>query len=267
VSNPDVKAAHRAMWAEGDYPAVAATISSLGRSLVEACGVRAGQRVLDVAAGAGNTAIPAAAAGADVVASDLTPELFVAGRAAAAAAEVQVEWVEADAEALPFGDASFDVVLSSVGAMFAPDHQRVADELLRVCRPGGTIGMANWTPDGWVGAFFRTLLPFMAPPPDGSQPPVLWGSEDHVRRLFGDRVSDLTAQRRTNVFEHDGTPQDVLGFYRERFGPTITMFRDQDDPAALEAAFGDFLASTNAGPPGGPARYVQEYLLVVAHRA
>ncbi|MGH3132669.1 MAG: class I SAM-dependent methyltransferase, partial [Gaiellaceae bacterium] len=160
MSGGPPKAAVRAMWALGDYDRFAKeTVWELGPVLVEACGVSAGQRVLDVAAGTGNVAIRAAAAGAHVTASDLTPENFEAGRKEAAAQGVEVEWVEADAEALPFGDGAFDVVTSSLGAMFAPDHQAVADELVRVCRPGGTIGMLNFTPEGLISDFFGTLAP------------------------------------------------------------------------------------------------------------
>ena len=146
------------MWALGDYHTFAKqTVWELGPVLVAACGISAGQRVLDVAAGTGNVAIRAAEAGAQVVASDLTPENFEAGRREASAREVELEWVEADAEALPFVDGEFDVVTSSFGAMFAPDHQKVADELLRVCRPGGTIGMINFTPEGLAWGVLRSL--------------------------------------------------------------------------------------------------------------
>ena len=154
-------------------------------------------RVLDVAAGTGNASIPAAQAGAEVTASDLTPELLEAGRRRAEAAGVELEWVEADAENLPFEDESFDVVMSSIGAMFAPHHQEVADELVRVCRPGGTIGLLSWTPEGMIGALFRTMGPFAPPPPPGAQPPPLWGSEEHLRgavRRPG-RVPDARARR------------------------------------------------------------------------
>ena len=185
----ELKAKHRALWASGDYPAVAAElIPALGPELVRACGVRPGDHVLDVAAGSGNAAIPAAAAGAIVTASDLTPELFDAGRRIAGERGVELEWVEADAEALPFADNSFDVVMSCVGAMFAPHHQATADELVRVVRPGGTIGMINWTPAGLIGNLFATMKPYAPPPPPGASPAPLWGNEDHVRTLFGDRV-------------------------------------------------------------------------------
>ncbi len=177
-----LKARHRAMWALGDYPAVAIdVIPELGPALVAASGVRAGDRVLDVAAGTGNAAVPAALAGARVIASDLTPELFAAGRAFADRHGVQLEWAEGDAEALPYADGAFDVVLSCVGVMFAPHHQQAADELVRVCRPGGTIGLLSWTPQGFVGELFRTMKPYAPPPPPGAQPPPLWGDEDHVR--------------------------------------------------------------------------------------
>ena len=157
-----LKAKHRSIWASGDYPTLAAElISELGPILVSAAGVRDGQLVLDVAAGSGNVAIPAARTGASVVASDLTPELFDAGRTAAG--ELEIDWRQADVEALPFPDAAFDTVLSCVGVMFAPHHQVSADELVRVCRPGGTLGLINWTPEGFIGQLFATMKPFSPP--------------------------------------------------------------------------------------------------------
>ncbi|HWH96184.1 MAG TPA: methyltransferase domain-containing protein [Baekduia sp.] len=266
------KARARAMWASGDFPRVAReTVPQVGPALVAAAGVRTGQRVLDVAAGAGATAIPAALAGANVVASDLTPELLMAGRSAAVAAGVALEWVEADAEALPFADASFDTVLSSFGAMFAPHHQVVADELVRVTRPGGTIAMANWTPEGWVGQFFMTIVPFMPPPPPAAQPPILWGVEDHVRGLFGDRVSDLSFTRQIQVMDLFADPAEAVAYYRDNFGPTVITYASvADDPArraALDEAFLDFATRSNLGGPEGRARYEMEYALVVARRA
>src|SRR5262245_56166588 len=164
------KAEMRAMWARGDYARFAReTVWELGPVLVEAARISAGQRVLDVATGTGNVAIRAAEAGAQVVASDLTPEHFEAGRREAAKRGLELDWVEADAEALPFADDAFDVVTSSLGAIFAPDHRAVADELVRVCRPGGAIAMINFTPDGLAGDFFGTLAPYMPPPPPDSQ--------------------------------------------------------------------------------------------------
>ena len=165
-----LKARHRTMWALGDYPAVAVDmIAELGPVLVSATGVRRGDRVLDVAAGSGNAAVPAALTGAEVVASDLTPELFEAGRQLAKEQGAELTWEEGDAEALPYPDSSFDVVLSCVGVMFAPHHQRAADELVRVCRPGGTIGLLSWTPTGFVGELFRTMKPYAPPPPPGAR--------------------------------------------------------------------------------------------------
>src|SRR5690348_14215037 len=191
-----LKAKHRAMWALGDYPTLAEDlIADLGPALVAAAGIGPADRVLDVAAGSGNASIPAARLGARVVASDLTPELLESGRERAKQVGANIEWREADAEALPFGDAEFDHVISCVGVMFAPHHELSAGELLRVCRPGGTIGLISWTPGGYIGQMFSTMKPYQAPPPPGAQPPPLWGDPDHVRKLLGDRVADFSAQR------------------------------------------------------------------------
>jgi 2-polyprenyl-6-hydroxyphenyl methylase/3-demethylubiquinone-9 3-methyltransferase len=270
--DPELKARHRAMWASGDFPKVSVdTVGEVGPALVQAAGVKPADRVLDVAAGSGNAAIPAAQAGASVVASDLTPELFDAGRARAADVGVELEWVEADAEALPFADASFDVVLSSFGAMFAPRQQVVADELVRVTRPGGTIAMANWTPAGAVGQFFLTMAQFMPPPPPGFAPPALWGDEQHVRSLFADRVEDLRLERRIQLVKVFADPAELVAYYRENFGPTIVAYANTaDDPerrAALEEAFLDYATRLNVAAPGERALYEFEYLLVLARRA
>ncbi len=168
VSDSELKARHRKIWASGDYASMVETwLLPLGPRLVEACGIGPGMRVLDVAAGTGNASIPAAQRGASVTASDLTPELLDAGRRRVEAEGLELEWVQADAEHLPFADGSFDVVMSAIGAMFAPHHQDAADELVRVCRPGGTIGLLSWTPEGMIGALFRTMAPFAPPPPPG----------------------------------------------------------------------------------------------------
>ena len=269
-ADADVKAAARQAWALGDYHRFAkATVWEVGPVLVEACGISRGQRVLDVAAGTGNTAIRAAQTGADVVASDLTPENFEAGRREANEQNVELEWVEADAEALPFADGEFDVVTSSFGAIFGPDHQGVADEMLRVCRPGGTIGMLNFTPEGLISDFFGALAPFMPPPPAGAMPPPLWGSEEHVRGLFGDRLRSLEMTR-GEYLERADSPLDYCELFKKSFGPVVATYAgladDPDRTAALDRDFLDFATRSNQGPPGGPAEYAYEYLLVVARK-
>jgi ubiquinone/menaquinone biosynthesis C-methylase UbiE len=265
----EAKAATRAMWALGDYHRFAVeTVWDVGPVLVEACAVAPGRRVLDVAAGTGNVAIRAAEAGARVVASDLTPENFDAGRREAAARGVELEWIEADAEALPFADAEFDVVTSCFGAMFAPDHEAVAGELLRVCRPGGTIGLASFTPEGLGGSFFGTLAPYMPSPPRGARPPLLWGSEGHVQALFGDAVESLELKRRTYV-ERSGSPEEYVELFRTAFGPVVALRASlAGDPRAaeLDRDLDEFAARSNTGAPGGPAEYRYEYLLAVARK-
>ena len=260
MTTTEIRSATRAIWAGGDYHRFATeTVWGLGPRLVEATGITAGQRVLDVACGTGNVAIRAAEAGARVVASDLAPEHFEAGREEARQHGVNLEWVEADAENLPFIDGEFDVVTSSLGAIFAPDHRRVADELLRVSRPGGTIGMLNFTPEGLAGDFFGTLGPYMPPPPPGALPPLLWGSEDHVRDLFGDRVASLEMTRDTYV-----------ELFTQTFGPAVAIHDAlADEPpraAAFDRDFLDFAARANTGDPAGPAEYRYEYLLVIARK-
>jgi ubiquinone/menaquinone biosynthesis C-methylase UbiE len=267
----DRKAMARAMWALGDYHSFAKqTVWELGEVLVEACKIWPGQRVLDVAAGTGNVAIRAAEAGAKVVASDLTPENFEAGKREAHERGVDLEWIEADAEALPFDGNEFDVVTSCFGAIFAPNHQAVADEMLRVCRPGGTIGMINFTPEGLGGDFFGTLANYMPQTP-GAVSPVMWGSEAHVRELFGDRVDRLDMTRHSYVEGVAGGPADYCDLFKATFGPVIALNKMvAADPERAEALDQDFLAFAtrgNSGPPNGPAEYRYEYLLVVARKA
>jgi ubiquinone/menaquinone biosynthesis C-methylase UbiE len=252
------KSAVRQMWALGDYHKFAkATVWDVGPLLVQACEVEPGQRVLAVAAGTGNTAIPAAEAGAEVVAADLTPENFDAGRREAGARGVELEWVESDAEALPFADAEFDVVTSSFGAIFAPDHQAVADEMLRVCRPGGTIGMANFRPEGTAAEFFELVGRYAPPPPPGALPPLGWGDEAHVRELFGHRVESLDMQRLEYVERSAGGPEAYCTLFRETFGPIIAIRASLDAArrAAFDAEFLEFARRRNRGSAGGPAEY------------
>ncbi|MFJ5732493.1 class I SAM-dependent methyltransferase [Streptomyces paradoxus] len=266
-----LKSKHRAMWAQGDYPSLAAeVIPELGAILVEACGVRSGLRVLDVGAGSGNAAIPAALAGADVVASDLTPELFEAGRRVAEKQGAHLTWQEADAEALPFGDAEFDTVMSCVGVMFAPHHQQAADELVRVCRPGGTIGLLSWTPQGFIGRMFAAMKPYAPPPPPGAQPPPLWGDEDHVRALLGDRVTDVSAERRTVRVDRFATPEMFRDYFKERYGPTISVYKniagEPERTAALDGALVDLARDGDQRTGSGGTVLEWEYLLFTARR-
>jgi len=266
----ELKARHRAMWASGDYPSMVETfLLPLGPRLVEACGIVPGMHLLDVGAGTGNASIPAAQRGASVTASDLTPELLEAGRHRAEGAGVELGWIEADAERLPFEDVSFDAVISSIGAMFAPFHQRVADELVRVCRPGGTIGLLSWTPEGMIGALFRTMGPFAPPPPTGAQAPPLWGSEDHVRELFGDRVALRALDRDVLEVSAFARPRDYGEHFKARYGPTIAARknaaksgREDEFDAALDA----FCDEWNRGTEDA-ARFEMEYLLAVGTRA
>ncbi|TFV84929.1 methyltransferase domain-containing protein [Microbacterium sp. dk485] len=259
-----LKAKHRAMWASGDYPALASDlIWSLGPRLVDAVGVQAGDRVLDVAAGSGNAAIPAALRGATVVASDLTPELFDAGRRRAREAGAELEWREADAEALPFPDDAFDAVVSSVGVMFAPHHERSATEILRVTRPGGRIGVLSWTPQGFVGRMFATMKPFNAPPPPGAQPAPLWGDDAHVRELFGASVTDFSAVRETVTIDRFDAGGRFREYFASHYGPTIAVYRRiADDPAQVAALDAALDALADAAIVDGRMQW--EYLLVTA---
>ena len=269
LSDPELKTRHRAMWASGDYPHMVETfLLPLGPRLVDVAGIGPGMRVLDVAAGTGNASLPAAHTGARVTASDLTPELLEAGRRRADDAGLVLEWVQADAEHLPFEDGSFDVVMSCIGVMFAPHHQAAADELVRVCRPGGTIALLSWTPEGMLGDLFKTMGEFAPPPPPGAQPPPLWGSEEHLRGLFGDRVERYTLQRETleiTAFEH---AHDYGEHFRSHYGPTIAVQanarrtgREEQFVAALDA----FCDEWNRGD-ADRARFEKEYLLTVAQR-
>jgi SAM-dependent methyltransferase len=266
VLDTELKARHRGMWASGDYPSMVETfLLPLGPRLVEACGIGPGVRVLDVGAGTGNASLVAAQTGADVVASDLTPELLEAGRQRAEAAGLKLSWEVADAEHLPFEDRSFGVVMSSIGAMFAPHHEAVAAEMVRVCRPGGTIGMLNWTPEGFVGGLFKTMGPFAPPPPPGATPPPRWGDEAHVRELFGDHVELRTAERGILEVTSFDSPAAFADHFRTKYGPTIVARRNAERDgrtAEFDAALDDYFAAQDLGG----ARYEMEYLIVVGTR-
>jgi SAM-dependent methyltransferase len=262
----ELKAKHRAMWASGDYPSMVETfLTPLGPRLVQALPIGADTRVLDVAAGTGNAAIPAAALGAAVTASDLTPELLEAG---SARTSLSLEWVEADAEALPFADESFDVVMSAIGVMFAPHHADAAGELVRVCAVGGTLGLLSWTPDGMLGALFRTMAPFAPPPPPGASPAPLWGSESHLRSLFGERVEWQSLKRDVLHITAFSRPRDYGEFFKARYGPTIGVRANaerQGRAAEFDAALDAFCEEWNLGT-ADEAIFEMEYLVAVGTR-
>jgi SAM-dependent methyltransferase len=261
-----IKTKHRVMWALGNYDNVASeVVHGVGPRIVEAAGVARGQRVLDVAAGSGNASLPAARTGAQVVATDLTPELLETGRQRAEAEGLDITWGEADAEHLPYGDEEFDTVLSAIGVMFAPFHQPVADELVRVTKPGGTIALVNWTPEGFIGQMFTTIKPYAAPPPPGASPGPLWGNEEHVRELFGDSVSSLVATREKLDVDRFTSGAMFRDFFKTYYGPTIAAYRNIADDSAKTGDLDQALEDLGD-------RYVEnghmpwEYLLVVATR-
>lgn len=244
TADADLKARHRTMWAWGDYPRIVhELVAPLGPVLVEAAGIRAGQRVLDVATGTGNAAVHAARAGADVLAADLTPELLEVGEREARGQGLTLRWEVADAEALPYPDGDFDAVLSCIGVMFAPHHRAAAAELARVCRPGGTIALLSWTPTGFVGEMFSTMKPYAAPPPAGVQPPPSWGSAEYVAQLLGDRADLVDAQTRTLRVEAFPTPESFRDGFKAWYGPTIGVYRqlaeDAERTAALDRGLAD----------------------------
>ncbi len=260
-----LKQKHRAMWAAGHYARVAdEIIPVLGDRVVAALDITPGDRVLDVAAGNGNASAPAARAGAHVVASDLTPELLDTGRTQHP--DLDIEWAVADAEALPWPDASYDVVLSTVGVMFAPHHRAAADELVRVLRPGGRLGLVSWTPEGFIGRVFATMKPFVPPPPPGVQPPPLWGDEGHVRDLLGDRVEQLDFRRAHVDVDAFGGPTDFRTYFRENYGPTLMAYRGLADQPDRIAALDEALDGLAAEFRDASGRMRWEYVLVTGWR-
>jgi len=262
-----VRQGMRQTWAKGDFSVVANIVMTPADELAEALDILPGERVLDVACGSGNGAIAAARrAWGNTVGCDFVPELLERGRERAAAERLEIEFVEGDAVDLPFGDAEFDVVMSIYGAMFAPEHEKAAAELMRVCKPGGRIGMANWVPDGCVGEMFKTTSKH-APPPMPITPPPLWGTEEHVREMFGDGVSDLSVERRTSV-QRFASVDHWLEIFRSYFGPTMLAFErvGPDGEAALEADLRELLERYNRA--GDRALVLEsDYLQVIATRA
>jgi SAM-dependent methyltransferase len=237
-----IKARQQKTWTSGDYAAIAARIHPIAERLVEAADLSTVDRVLDVATGTGNAAIAAARSGATVIGIDYVPELLAKARARAAAEGLPVEFAEGDAEQLAFPDASFDVVLSCVGVMFAPDQERAAAELLRVCRPGGTIGLVAWTPDGFIGELFRIVGRYV-PPPAALRPPAEWGTEQRLRELLGSGISELQTRSLDAVLRF-ASPQDFADVFRENYGPTLKAFEALDEERG--ALFYDDLAALAA---------------------
>jgi SAM-dependent methyltransferase len=257
-----VKQRQQQAWASGDFAVVAARIVLVAEHLCDTADLHAGWRVLDVATGSGNAAIAAARHGCTAVGVDYVPSLLESGRRRAEAEGLDVQLLEGDAEALPFPDASFDAVTSVFGAMFAPDHTRAAAELLRVCRPGGRIALANWTPTGFIGELFRTVAAHV-PPPAGVQSPMLWGTESHLRGLFDDAIASLEIEERTFTFRFPSAEDFVL-FFRTWYGPTLKAFaalegdaRDALEQDLLDLARRSDRLGGGSGAIAIPATYIE----------
>jgi ubiquinone/menaquinone biosynthesis C-methylase UbiE len=261
-----IKQRQQATWASGDFAVIGVTLQIVGESLAEAADVRAGERVLDVAAGNGNATLAAARRFAEVTSTDYVPALLDKGRVRAEAEGLPVHFQVADAENLPFGDGSFDVVLSTFGAMFTPEHDRPAREMLRVVRSGGRIGLANWTPEGFIGRLFKVIGAYV-PPPAGLKSPALWGTEPHIVELFGPRAAQIRCERRHFNFRYRSAAHWVQVF-RDFYGPTHKAFAALDEAGqrALERDITALLAQMNAG--GRTSLVVPgEYLEVVVTRS
>jgi ubiquinone/menaquinone biosynthesis C-methylase UbiE len=260
-----VKSRQQATWSSGDYAVIGTTLTITGEMLCEAVDLRAGQRVLDVAAGNGNATLAAARRWADVTSTDYVPALLERGRARAEADHLEVKFQEADAENLPFADGSFDVVLSVFGVMFTPNQEKAAQELLRVCRSGGKVGLANWTPEGFIGNLFRTIGKYI-PPAAGVKPPALWGTEQRLRELFGDGISDLKVTPRFYTFRYR-SPEHWLEVFRTYYGPVLKAFGalDAEGQASLARDIMDLLKRFNEGGENSLV-IPSEYLEVVATR-
>jgi len=265
AAQPDlgaIKARQQGAWSSGDYAVVGTTLQIVGEQLCEAIDVRAGQKVLDVAAGNGNVSLAAARRGCDVIATDYVPALLEKARERAAAERLQIDCREADAEALPFKDRSFDVVVSTFGVMFTPDQQKAADELMRVCKSGGKIGLANWTPDGFIGQLFKTIGKHL-PPPAGVKSPALWGTPVRINELFGSHASSIKAEPRNFVFRYR-SPQHWLDVFKTYYGPLLKAFAALQPPAQTALA-SDVIALIERFNRSGDGSMVvpSEYLEVV----
>lgn len=262
-----LKDAHHKTWASGDYARIAELVTDVGERTVERAGVHAGSDVLDVAAGTGNASIPAAAAGAHVIAIDLTPELFAAGRQRAERAGVQLEWVAADAEDLPFENARFDYVLSSLGVQFVPRHEVVASELVRVCRPGGTVALGNWAADGYIGRFWTIMGPYLPPPPDFASPPAGWGRPEHVEELFAEHPVELTFERYALDFQAD-SPEAFIETLADFYGPLVQARSKLSSDGRWDALRGELIALSaelNTSSDGG-FKAPSDYIVTLAQK-
>jgi ubiquinone/menaquinone biosynthesis C-methylase UbiE len=222
-----VKQRQHGAWSSGDYAVVGTTLQIVGEQLCEALDLRSGSKVLDVAAGNGNATLAAARRWCEVTSTDYVPALLQRGRERAAAEHLTIEFREADAEALPFADSSFDAVLSTFGVMFTPDQDKAASELARVCRPGGKIGLANWTPEGFIGQLFKTIGKHL-PPPAGVKSPALWGTKARLEDMFGRQASDIAAEPRMFVFRYR-SPEHWLDVFETFYGPMLKAFAALDD--------------------------------------
>ncbi len=258
-----VKERQQATWASGDFSEVATTIVLVAERLADATDLRAGSRVLDVATGSGNAAIAAARLGCQVTGADYVPALLERGRERAAAERLDIDFADGDTEALPFEDASFDGVLSVYGAMFAPDHAKSAAEIARVCRPGGRIGLVSWTPEGFIGAMFRTIAAHV-PPPAGVASPMLWGTEAHLAEIFGDTVQWTAHERRIHNFRFV-SPEAFVDFFVTYYGPTLKAVAAAGE---LRDALIDLAREWNRlDPDEGAIAIPSEYLESVGIRA
>ena len=268
MSDAEQRQRARATWSAGNFDAIAERIWHVGDDLVGRVGINQGDAVLDVACGTGNAAIPAAVAGAEVTGLDITPELFEDGRRRAAEVGVEIEWVEGDAEDLPFEDESFDVVLSTFGCMFAPNHQAAAAEIARVVRPGGRIGIAAWRPEGSIGQFFQTIAKHAPPPPPGFQPPPLWGVRDHVESLFSSTPLTVRFEDAAAHFHFDSV-ENMFEEYATKFGPVVVLREALEAEGRWEPLREDMLAlyERTTRPENGGVAFDADYLITLGERA
>ena len=260
-----VKARQQGAWSSGDYAVVGTTLQIVGEELCEALDLRAGQTVLDVAAGNGNVSLAAARRWCDVVATDYVPALLERARERAEAERLSIDVREADAEALPFSNAGFDVVVSTFGVMFTPDQERAAAELIRVCRPGGKIGLANWTPEGYIGQLFKTIGKYVAPPP-GTKSPALWGTRARIDELFAPHAASIETQQRSFVFRYR-SPEHHVQVLKTYYGPMLKAFAALE-PAAQTALHADLIALVGRFNRSGDSTMIvpSDYLEIVVTR-